>query len=77
MSNVTEIVLTFVVLWLLFSIARGLAFDCWGIGREPGGERDDRHGGSRTMLQRRKSRLYVAYPFMAVVIVGLLILMLR
>ncbi len=76
MSNVTEIILTFVVLLLLYSILRGLAFDCWGIGSEPGGERDDELDGGRTMLQRRKSRLYIAYPFMGVLIVGLLILML-
>lgn len=57
MSNTTEIILTFVILCLLYSIGRGLAFDFWGIGSEPGGDRDDELDRGRTRLQRRQSRL--------------------
>lgn len=76
MENLSEIVTIFVVLWLAWALMRGLAFDLWGIGHEPGKTPDDEIVDGRTFLQRRRSRLYLAYPFMGVLIALLVFVLL-
>jgi len=78
MSNVGEVVMGLVMLWLVVAIVRGLAFDIWNIGEEPGGQTgEDDFDRGRTFQQRRQSRIAVAYPLMGVLVIGLLVLLLR
>ncbi len=70
MSGISTLILLVMMLWLLVSLLRGLAFDLLGFGSEPklrwGGERAS---GSSEKL--RQSRLYISYPLMAACVAGL------
>jgi len=76
MISISTLIIIAMIIWLLVSLIRGLAFDLYGIGSEP----KMRWGGrpaSGNSDKVRQGRLYLTYPVTVICIGSFVYLLLR